>query len=222
MYHATRHVDSMEILKALSIVCLAVLMAVNQWAVRQSAGAARDLPTMLAIFPRNETVPKPGCTGQLGTRALDPSGTRALGSTETSAQHAQPSASASQTSHCVAKLASCAAADAEAAASVIPPDDPCRRGAATTNSRRRVKVREIACECFCHEQRVHPRKARKCVTAIPRGNDPNASESLAVARSRKQARAWRAAVAKGRGPRRRGSSHDAQQNAHRCACHARL
>ena len=133
----------MEILKALSIVCLAVLMAVNQWAVRQSAGAARDLPTMLAIFPRNETVPKPGCTGQLGTRALDPSGTRALGSTETSAQHAQPSASASQTSHCVAKLASCAAADAEAAASVIPPDDPLAEGVpaslSATNSRRRQK-----------------------------------------------------------------------------------
>ena len=137
MYHTTRHVDSMEILKALSIVCLAVLMAVNQWAVRQSAGAARDLPTMLAIFPRNETVPKPGRTGQLGTRALDPSGTRALGSTETSAQHAQPSASASQTSHCVAKLASCAAADAEAAASVIPPDDPLAEGVPSTNSRRR-------------------------------------------------------------------------------------
>jgi len=50
----------------------------------------------------------------------------------------------------------------------------------------------------------------------------NATESLEVARSRTEARAWRAAVAKGRGPHRRGSSHDAQQSAHRCACHARL
>ena len=47
----------MEILKALSIVCLAVLMAVNQWAVRQSRWSGSGLAHHACHFPtqRNRT-----------------------------------------------------------------------------------------------------------------------------------------------------------------------